>query len=89
MDIGALIAKIEQNIIQPLIGVLFALAFAIFLWGVARFIFQSDDESAREQGKQHIIWGLVGMFIMVSVFAIIHLIVGTFGIPPPPNLPIF
>ncbi|MCR4330360.1 MAG: pilin [Patescibacteria group bacterium] len=83
MDVGELILNIEEHILNPLIGILFALALAIFLWGIARFIFQSDDESAREQGKQHIIWGLVGMFIMVSVFAIIHLIVGTFDIPPP------
>jgi len=87
MDIGTLIFNIEQHIINPLIGIFFAVALAIFLWGVARFIFQADDETAREQGKKHIIWGLVGMFIMVSVFAIIQLIVGTFELPPP-NLPL-
>jgi len=74
------IDKIVANIINPIIGVLFALALAIFLWGIARSLMYSDDENERKQGRQHMIWGLVGMFIMVSVISILRLALGTFGL---------
>lgn len=77
-----LLAKVVQNIIQPIVGILFALAFLLFIWGGVRFIFRADDEAEVTQGKQHLIWGLVGMFIMVAVYGILNLISGTFGGPP-------
>jgi len=83
MSIESFIDKVVVNIINPIIGVLFALAFAIFLWGIARSLIYSDDENERKQGKQHMIWGLVGMFIMVSVIGILELALGTFGIGLP------
>lgn len=84
-DLSALIARINTYIINPAIGVLFAVAFMFFLWGMAKFIFQADDDHEREQGKKHIIWGLVGMFIMVSVYGIIAIVTNTFGIPSSPS----
>lgn len=76
-----LIAKVSQNIINPIIGILFALAFLLFMWGGARFVLRADDENEVTQGKQHLIWGLIGMFIMVAVYGILNLITGTFGGP--------
>ena len=78
-----LIGRIVDNIINPLIGFLFALALVLFLWGIAGFLFQADDENAREQGKRHIIWGLFGMFIMISVMGIITFLANTFGFDNP------
>ena len=54
-----------------------ALAVLVFLWGVFEFIMGSGDEKARETGKQHIVWGLVGLFIMVSAMGIVNLIINT------------
>jgi hypothetical protein len=77
------IQRINGFIINPIIGFLFALAFIFFLWGAAEFLFQADSEAAREKGKQHMIWGLVGMFIMFAAFAIIRLIASTIGVDAP------
>lgn len=73
-----LLGFIDQ-VINPLVAILFAVGFAWFLWGVARFIWKSEDETERAQGKQNMIWGLIGMFIMVSVFAIVQLVADTIG----------
>ena len=83
MSIDSFIDSIVFNIINPIIGVLFALAFAIFLWGIARSLLYADDENERKQGKQHMIWGLIGMFVMVSAIGILKLALGTFGIDLP------
>ena len=69
-----------NEIINPAIAVLFAVGFAIFLWGIVRFIWKADDENERNLGKQNILWGVVGMFIMASVFAIIRFIARAIGV---------
>jgi phosphotransferase system glucose/maltose/N-acetylglucosamine-specific IIC component len=71
------IAKINQNIINPLIYLLFALALVFFLWGVAQFILNSGGGDTKNEGKSHIFWGIIGMFIMVGVYGIMNIISGT------------
>jgi hypothetical protein len=78
-NIDQLIANINRYIINPFIGFLFVLATVWFLIGLARFFLAGSPED-RETGKKHMVWGLIGMFIMVSVFGIMTLIVNTFGI---------
>ena len=87
--IQQLVININNTIIHPIIGLLFGLAFVIFLWGIVEFIWKSDNPTAREQGQKHMIWGVVGMFIMLSVIGIIQIFLGTFGISDAPLQNIF
>ncbi len=75
-----LIVNINQQIISPLIGLIFAAGFVLFLYGVFKFLAGADNESDRSTGKQHMVWGIIGMFIMISVFGIMSMIINTFGI---------
>jgi len=77
------VQRINEFILNPIIGFLFALALIVFLWGVAEFWLQADSESAREKGKRHMIWGIVGMFVMFAAFGIIRLIANTIGVDAP------
>ncbi|MBT3282608.1 hypothetical protein HON59_00465 [bacterium] len=72
-----LIDSIEFLIINPLIGLLFAAGLVFFLWGLAQFIMNADSEEGRTKGKQHMVWGIVGMFIMVGAYAIINILSNT------------
>jgi len=69
-----LINKVITGILNPLIGLMFAIAIAIFIWGIVEFIWNSGSEDKRTTGKQHIIWGLVGLLIMSAVAGIIQII---------------
>ena|SRR3989338_2915109 len=84
VTLKSLMSKIIQLIVNPLIILMFALALAYFTFGVVVFLANKDDETKRTAGKQHMIWGVVGMFIMISVFGIMRLIVNSLGIT---NLP--
>jgi len=75
-----LLTRLADYVFNPIIGVLFALALVYFLIGVFKFVANSDSDDGREEGRNHIIWGLVGMFVMVSVFGIMNLIVRTFDL---------
>ncbi|MBI4121276.1 MAG: hypothetical protein HY457_03405 [Parcubacteria group bacterium] len=81
-----LIFRINELVFNPVIAILFGIAVVVFLWGVVEFIWKSNEETAREHGREHIMWGLIGMFIMVAVFSIIHIIARTFGLDIPATI---
>jgi uncharacterized membrane protein YidH (DUF202 family) len=74
-----LMNSINRVIINPLIIFLVALAMAYFLYGVARYLLSPENEEVRKASRSHMIWGIVGMFIMISVFGIMQLILDTIG----------
>ena len=71
--------KLYNVILNPIIALLFALAFAYFIWGVVKYVWSGEQESMREDGRRSILWGVIGMFIMFGVFGIMRLIIGTIG----------
>lgn len=73
MDLPVL-DKIKENILNPFIAFLMVLALVYFLYGLYKFIYKYDDETAKTEGKSHMIWGVVGMTIMVSVYGLINIL---------------
>lgn len=86
MKINSLLGKVNEFILNPLIILLFVVALIVFFWGLVEFISKAGSEEGRETGKRNMVWGVVGMFIMVAVYGIIKLILATFGVPLPPYL---
>jgi hypothetical protein len=80
-DVGdALITKIGTYIIDPLLLVIFAAGFFMFIWGLFQFMLNTNGGEDNSEGKRHMIYGTIGMFIMVSVYGIISLLASTFGL---------
>lgn len=73
------LTKVSAYILNPLIFILFLVAGIYFALGVFTLI--TADASKREEGKKNVLWGLVGMFVMISTYGIIGLILDTFDIP--------
>ena len=80
-SVQTLMNSISRVILNPLITLLFALAVVYFIYGLAQYLLSPDNEEIRKTSKSHMLWGIIGMFIMVSVFGIINLITNTLGIP--------
>jgi len=70
----SLISKLITQIVNPVIGIIFVVALAVFIWGIVEFIWNAANEEKRTTGKQHIIWGLVGLLIMATVKGILEII---------------
>ncbi len=64
-------------IINPLLILLTTVAFVFFFIGIVRMIINSGKEEGRIQGKNHIIWSLVGLFVIFSVNKIIDFLQNT------------
>lgn len=73
-----LIGRFVDYIIDPAILIIFAAGFFLFLWGLVVFLWNIDEGGENATGKSHMIWGIVGMLIMVSVYGIISIIDHTF-----------
>lgn len=78
--LNTFIDNIASKIIEPLVILLLVAGVAYFVWAVAMFIFNSDNADERKKGTQHLIWGVLGIVIMVGVLGIIRIATSTFGI---------
>ncbi len=77
--LNSFLGKVVEQIVNPLILLLSAAAFIVFLWGIFVFIKDSADENKREEGRHAIMWGLMGLVIIFGAYGIINLALGTFG----------
>lgn len=57
-----------------------ALALLYFFWGLATYILNAGDEEKKKNGRNIMIWGLLALFIMVSVWGIINVVRDTFDL---------
>lgn len=71
---GNAISPLMVHIVNPIIEVLFAVAFVVFAYGVLHLVFGEPDSDARTKGKLSAIYGVIGMFIMIAAWGIINLI---------------
>ncbi len=76
----SVVAKIESAILFPLMSLMVAVAFLVFLYGAYEFVLNADDASGRETGRQHMLFGIVGLLVIFSAYAILKIAAGTFGI---------
>jgi uncharacterized membrane protein YidH (DUF202 family) len=76
-DVGSFIINTINNVLVP---VIFAVAFIVFLWGAFEtFILGATNDTAKEKGKSLMLWGLIGFFVMVSVWGLVNVLTGTIG----------
>jgi hypothetical protein len=70
--------KVVVQIINPIILLLAAAAFVLFLWGVFEFIRNAGNETERTKGRDAILWGLVGLMIIFGAYGIINIAISPF-----------
>ncbi len=81
--VNSLIGFIESTIIPILITV----AVLFFVYNVTMFIFRADDKAQREKMKQYMIWSVIALFLIFSLWGIIAILRNTVGVRNP--LPLF
>ncbi len=75
-----LLNGIILQIINPIMVLMSASAFVVFLWGVFIFIKNAGDDTKRAEGQRAILWGLVGLAIIFGAYGILNIALTTFGI---------
>lgn len=71
-QIGGIIAKI--------IPIMFALAIIYFFWGLIQFIRSAGDPKKASEGKSIMIYGVIAIAVMVSIYGLVNWLTGNLGI---------
>ncbi len=74
-----LIADVRR-LIELLFPIAVALAVLFFIWGLAVFILHSGDEKSAEEGKRKMFWGVLALFVIVSIWGIVAFLGNVFGV---------
>ncbi len=79
-EAGLFVDKLNDIILFPLIALLSGIAFLVFIYGCAVYIFNAENETARTEGKKHILYGIIGLVIMISAYGLLIIATNTFGL---------
>lgn len=92
-DSGTLEAVICRigNILNTIIPILVVLGVVYFIWGVITYVI-SDDEEAKKKGRDRMIYGIIGLVVIVAMWGLVGIVTKTFGLqsystPPIPCVP--
>ena len=77
-DLNAVVNKLTTQL-NSIPGLLVGLAIILFLWGVLKYIMAGSEGDVKE-AVQMILWGLVAIFVMLSVWGLVNVLSGTIGI---------
>jgi phage-related holin len=64
--------------LDGLIPVLILAAVVTFMAGVVKFVGAGDNEEKRQAGRDVMIWGIVVLFVMVSIWGFVNILSNTF-----------
>ena len=75
MTIEQIINKITEQILNPVVILLFVLATIVFIWGIIQYVIGSQGDTGKlEKAKNTILYGIIGMFIMASAWGIVTIL---------------
>jgi len=79
-----LIDTVYNLIDQTLIPLAFSLCLLYFFWGVAQYIrVGAGSETAAEEGRRRMAYGVIALFVVFSIWGIINFISSEFSLPNP------
>jgi mannose/fructose/N-acetylgalactosamine-specific phosphotransferase system component IID len=81
-----------QGILNMIIPALITLAIVFFIWGVVSYVIAKDEE-AKKRGKDIMIYGIIGLVVIVAVWGLVSVLTTTFGLngtvaPSLPTVPV-
>jgi hypothetical protein len=75
-----LVVRLIDTFIDPLVPLLISVGLIVFLWGMIKYITAggTGDEGKISQGRDMMIYGVIGLFVMTSVWGLVHIVLRTF-----------
>jgi hypothetical protein len=66
------------NLLMPF---LVALALFLFIYGLAKFLSKGGSDESIQEGKKLMLWGIISLFMILSVWGIVRILLQSFGFP--------
>lgn len=65
------------------VPIIIALAFGAFVWGVVNnYFIHGAEDASRTKGSKFILWGVIGLVVIFSVWGIVNIMLSTLGVAP-------
>ncbi len=80
----SLLCKFNE-LLGAVLPFLIAIAVVIFVWGVIQYVIASDEE-AKSAGRDRIIYGIIGLVVIVGLWGLVRLVTNTFGLNNQSNI---
>lgn len=90
-NLTSLISYFTCVLISFVIPFLVALSVVAFVYGIIQYFLYPDNEEKKKNGKTFMLWGLIALFVMVSIWGIVGVLSNTVpgvGAPKLPGLPV-
>jgi hypothetical protein len=76
--LGDILCRISE-LMSALLPIIISLGVLYFVWGVVQFMI-GDTEEAKTKGKDTILYGIIGLAVIVSIWGLVALLNQTFGV---------
>lgn len=75
-DFAGLMGDI-QSLIAGAVPIIISLGVILFFWGLVKYVRSAENPAAREEGRQLIVYGIIAIFVMVSMWGLVNVLVET------------
>jgi len=71
------LAGVVVGAVNAIVPVLVGLGVVLFLWGVLKTMTSTEDAKGKQEGKKVMIYGIISLFIIISLWGILRLAINT------------
>ena len=75
-----ILVKSIGNLVGLALPIVVAIALLAFFWGLVKYIFAQGNEESKADAKKIMLWGVIALFVMVSVWGLVRFIGNALGI---------
>lgn len=76
----AIIISDVQGWVKSLVPILIGVTVLVLMTGIIRYITSGEDEEKRSKARGLMIYGIIGLFVMVSIWGLVNFLGATLGI---------
>lgn len=77
-----LVTVVVDILVNYLVPIILGIIVITFVWKSTQFILKSDNAEERSKGRMYLVYGILGLVIVLSVWSIVALFLGVIGVPP-------
>ncbi len=68
------------DLVALAVPILLGIAVAVFVWGLLQYFWQGDDETVRGESRAHMVWAVLALFVIVTVWGLVALLMELTGV---------
>lgn len=76
------IVALAIDLLEQALYILVALSMIVVLWGGVRLLLNFGDERGMQSGRQILLWGIIGLFVIFSVWGLVQIVQSAFFTGP-------